>query len=156
MQNGFNKESDQDGDSDGDLSASGSATRRRQIMFSKRKGLMSENSVEEKQPPKKPKSTRKQWKAIDFQFPKANYPKELLESLRMLPEAPKLEEPFAFRKQHQQQSTSLAKAGKDYPAFAEIPKTSFNCPEHLSSGVFADFETQCQMWHMCQAGRKHR
>jgi hypothetical protein len=119
-------------------------------MFSKRKGLMSENRVEDK--PSKGKGKRK-LKAIDFQFPKANYPKELLESLKILPEAPKVEEPMAFRKLN----GHTIKANKqDFPSFSEIPKTRFTCPEHISSGVFADVETQCQAWHMCQGGRKHR
>lgn len=135
-----------------DLSASGSATRRRQIMFTKRKGMVNDNRVEEKATNKSGKKVRK-LKAIDFQFPKANYPKELLESLRMLPEAPKLEEPLAFRKLS---SNPMKSSKQEYPSYAEIPKTRFTCPEHVSSGVFADIDTQCQAWHMCQAGRKHR
>lgn len=114
----------------------------------KRKGFVEEeeNSVK----PKK-STNRKQLKAIDFQFPKANYPKELLESLNIRPEAPKFEYPNIRR-----DLIKDAKAGKSYPTYADIPKTNFQCPEELGSGVFADLESRCQSWHMCNKGTKHR
>jgi len=143
-------------DLDDDLNTSGSATRKRQILFMKRKGFGFEeevNSVKPKiiTPEKKKNSNRKGLKAIDFQFPKANYPKELLESLNIRPEPPKFEYP-SIRKDLINKD---GKPSKTYPTFAEIPKTSFQCPENLSSGVFSDIETSCQVWHMCEKGTKH-
>lgn len=34
---------------------------------------------------------------------------------------------------------------KDYPMFAEVPKTSFSCA-HTSYGYYADVESGCQAW----------
>ncbi|XP_015793890.1 uncharacterized protein LOC107370410 [Tetranychus urticae] len=46
--------------------------------------------------------------------------------------------------------------GKDYPMINSIPKTSFDCKDHIGgSGFYADPETGCQVWHMCQGHRKH-
>lgn len=41
--------------------------------------------------------------------------------------------------------TIPGKAGKDYPAYAEVPKTTFNCHGRTPSGYFADVETDCQV-----------
>lgn len=97
----------------------------------KRKGFNFDEEVNSVKPKlstqeKKKASFRKGLKAIDFQFPKANYPKELLESLNIRPEPPKFEYP-SFRKESMKDS----KTGKNYPTFSEIPKTSFQCPENL-------------------------
>lgn len=121
----------------------------------KRKGFFEEevNNVKPKlnAQEKKKNTNRRQLKAIDFQFPKANYPKELLESLNIRPEAPKFEYPSLRKETFKDNKNS-----KSYPVYAEIPKTSFQCPENLNSGVFADIETRCQAWHMCEKGTKHR
>lgn len=46
--------------------------------------------------------------------------------------------------------------GKDFPIINTIPKTSFDCKDHIGgSGFYADPETGCQVWHMCQGHRKH-
>lgn len=39
--------------------------------------------------------------------------------------------------------------GIDYPAYAIIPKTSFNCSEQRYKGFFGDPEVGCQVWHYC-------
>ena len=94
----------------------------------KRKGFgfeEEENSIKPKLsiPEKKKNPNRRRLKAIDFQFPKANYPKEILESLNIRPEAPRFEYPSMKK--------DIIKDGKSgrYPSYAEIPKTSFQCPE---------------------------
>jgi len=46
--------------------------------------------------------------------------------------------------------------GRDYPVLNSIPKTGFECDERThGSGIYADIETGCQVWHMCQGSRKH-
>jgi hypothetical protein len=44
--------------------------------------------------------------------------------------------------------------GKDYPTLNSVPKTGFDCSE-LNNGVYADMETGCQVWHICQNRQKH-
>jgi len=44
--------------------------------------------------------------------------------------------------------------GKDYPTLDSVPKTSFECGD-LNNGVYADMETGCQVWHICQNRHKH-
>ncbi len=34
--------------------------------------------------------------------------------------------------------------GTDYPIYAKVPKTSFDCKNHEWPGYYADAETQCQ------------
>ncbi|XP_030759088.1 uncharacterized protein LOC115884599 [Sitophilus oryzae] len=41
------------------------------------------------------------------------------------------------------------KAGIDYPALSNIPKTSFSCKTQRYKGFFADTDTNCQVWHYC-------
>jgi len=45
--------------------------------------------------------------------------------------------------------------GQDFPTLNTIPKTSFDCKDQFRSGIYADKETDCQVWHMCQGTRKH-
>ncbi|RWS16442.1 hypothetical protein B4U79_05473 [Dinothrombium tinctorium] len=45
--------------------------------------------------------------------------------------------------------------GVDYPVYKSIPKTSFECGKQRVSGIYADVETNCQVWHMCQGNRIH-
>ena len=45
--------------------------------------------------------------------------------------------------------------GKDYPILADIPITRFKCSDHESPGYYADVETQCQVFHICQADGRH-
>ncbi|KAI2798441.1 hypothetical protein BLOT_012722 [Blomia tropicalis] len=42
--------------------------------------------------------------------------------------------------------------GTDYPIYGLIPRTSFNCRDHKWAGYYADVETQCQVFHICQTG----
>ena len=36
-----------------------------------------------------------------------------------------------------------------------IPKTGFECSDRPIDGVYADLETGCQVWHVCQNGVQH-
>ncbi|XP_023224768.1 probable serine/threonine-protein kinase DDB_G0282963 [Centruroides sculpturatus] len=42
-------------------------------------------------------------------------------------------------------------AGVDYPIYATVPMTHFNC-SHYKPGYYADPDTMCQVFHICQAG----
>ncbi|EDV93285.1 GH19216, partial [Drosophila grimshawi] len=44
---------------------------------------------------------------------------------------------------------STGRAGIDYPNYAQIPKTSFECTQQRYKGFFGDPETNCQVWHYC-------
>ncbi len=44
-------------------------------------------------------------------------------------------------------------AGKDYPAYWKIPKTSFTCNGQLD-GYYADTEAACQVFHFCIHNKK--
>ncbi|XP_071445382.1 serine-rich adhesin for platelets-like isoform X2 [Hetaerina americana] len=44
--------------------------------------------------------------------------------------------------------------GIDFPNLAAIPITSFTCRNVKESGYFADMETKCQVFHICDGGRK--
>ncbi|XP_046142315.1 uncharacterized protein LOC114880149 [Osmia bicornis bicornis] len=41
------------------------------------------------------------------------------------------------------------KANVDYPAYSNIPVTSFSCKQQRYKGFFGDPETGCQVWHYC-------
>jgi len=46
--------------------------------------------------------------------------------------------------------------GVDYPIYRKIPETTFSCSHQRYWGMYADTETQCQVWHYCdQDGHKH-
>ncbi|CAG4990802.1 unnamed protein product [Parnassius apollo] len=47
----------------------------------------------------------------------------------------------------------IGKAGVDFPAFPSIPKTGFNC-KNVPTGYYADLETDCQVFHICDTSRK--
>ncbi|XP_067125886.1 probable serine/threonine-protein kinase DDB_G0278901 isoform X1 [Centruroides vittatus] len=42
--------------------------------------------------------------------------------------------------------------GIDYPVNVRIPQTNFDCSSRLGPGLYADPETDCQVWHMCPGG----
>lgn len=42
-----------------------------------------------------------------------------------------------------------------WPSLSNIPKTGFECSDHRIDGVYADIETGCQVWHVCQNGAHH-
>ncbi|KAK2582946.1 hypothetical protein KPH14_009007 [Odynerus spinipes] len=43
--------------------------------------------------------------------------------------------------------------GVDFPTFTTIPATSFSC-RGVKGGYYADLETNCQVFHICDNGRK--
>ncbi|XP_071051097.1 probable cyclin-dependent serine/threonine-protein kinase DDB_G0292550 [Onthophagus taurus] len=43
--------------------------------------------------------------------------------------------------------------GIDFPVFARIPRTGFSCKQ-VPSGYYADLETDCQVFHICNEGSK--
>lgn len=46
-------------------------------------------------------------------------------------------------------------AGRDFPAYTQVPKTSFSCDGlPYEYGMYADEETGCQAYHLCYNGRK--
>ncbi|CAL1267546.1 unnamed protein product [Larinioides sclopetarius] len=45
-------------------------------------------------------------------------------------------------------------AGIDYPNFCDIPKTSFSCEGKRIPGIYADYETGCQVFHVCWPRRQ--
>ncbi|KAL5285577.1 hypothetical protein ACFFRR_007342 [Megaselia abdita] len=47
----------------------------------------------------------------------------------------------------------VGRPGIDFPIFPKIPQTSFSC-RNFGSGYFADLETDCQVFHICEEGRK--
>lgn len=45
--------------------------------------------------------------------------------------------------------------GQDFPAYTQVPKTSFSCEGvPYEYGMYADEETGCQAYHLCYNGRK--
>ncbi|XP_073813418.1 uncharacterized protein isoform X2 [Musca autumnalis] len=44
---------------------------------------------------------------------------------------------------------STGRPGIDYPNYAAIPQTSFDCSQQRYKGFFGDPETNCQVWHYC-------
>ncbi|XP_022218911.2 flocculation protein FLO11 [Drosophila obscura] len=47
----------------------------------------------------------------------------------------------------------VGRPGIDFPIYPRIPKTSFSC-RSFGNGYFADMETDCQVFHICEEGRK--
>ncbi|CAH2094994.1 unnamed protein product [Euphydryas editha] len=47
----------------------------------------------------------------------------------------------------------IGKAGVDFPALPNIPNTGFNC-KNVPTGYYADLETDCQVFHICDTSRK--
>ncbi|XP_023290507.1 uncharacterized protein LOC105697880 [Orussus abietinus] len=47
----------------------------------------------------------------------------------------------------------VGQPGVDFPVLTSIPPTSFSCRE-LKGGYYADLETSCQVFHICDNGRK--
>ena len=41
--------------------------------------------------------------------------------------------------------------GEDYPIYAEVPETSFDCFDKIDGGYYADPEAECQAFHICTA-----
>ncbi|KAH7938483.1 hypothetical protein HPB49_024482 [Dermacentor silvarum] len=47
-------------------------------------------------------------------------------------------------------------AGSDYPTYSEIPFTNFKCSEQSTSGMFADVEAGCQVFHSCDNNNRQK
>ncbi|XP_053674041.1 uncharacterized protein LOC128724337 [Anopheles nili] len=47
----------------------------------------------------------------------------------------------------------VGRPGIDFPVLTEIPRTVFDCKNH-GNGYFADLETRCQVFHICDDGKK--
>lgn len=47
-------------------------------------------------------------------------------------------------------------AGSDYPTYSEVPFTNFKCNEQSSSGMFADVEAGCQVFHSCDNNNRQK
>uniref|UniRef100_A0A182KC07 Chitin-binding type-2 domain-containing protein n=1 Tax=Anopheles christyi TaxID=43041 RepID=A0A182KC07_9DIPT len=47
----------------------------------------------------------------------------------------------------------VGRPGIDFPVLTHIPKTVFDCKNH-GNGYFADLETRCQVFHICDDGKK--
>nr|XP_036229528.1 probable serine/threonine-protein kinase nek3 isoform X1 [Bactrocera oleae]XP_036229529.1 probable serine/threonine-protein kinase nek3 isoform X1 [Bactrocera oleae]XP_036229530.1 probable serine/threonine-protein kinase nek3 isoform X1 [Bactrocera oleae]XP_036229532.1 probable serine/threonine-protein kinase nek3 isoform X1 [Bactrocera oleae] len=47
----------------------------------------------------------------------------------------------------------VGRPGIDFPIYPRIPKTTFSC-RSFGNGYFADMETDCQVFHICEDGRK--
>ncbi|XP_070509775.1 uncharacterized protein thw isoform X2 [Chironomus tepperi] len=47
----------------------------------------------------------------------------------------------------------LGRPGIDFPVMPSIPKTNFDC-RNFGNGYFADLDTSCQVFHICDEGRK--
>ncbi|GLV31712.1 thawb [Carabus blaptoides fortunei] len=47
----------------------------------------------------------------------------------------------------------MGKPGVDFPVLTYIPRTKFTC-RGKKSGYYADLETNCQVFHICDEGRK--
>ncbi|KAJ0172403.1 hypothetical protein K1T71_012376 [Dendrolimus kikuchii] len=47
----------------------------------------------------------------------------------------------------------IGRAGVDFPAYPNIPTTGFNC-KNVPTGYYADLETDCQVFHICDTSRK--
>ncbi|KAJ8711569.1 hypothetical protein PYW08_008523 [Mythimna loreyi] len=47
----------------------------------------------------------------------------------------------------------IGRAGVDFPAYPNIPPTGFNC-KNVPTGYYADLETDCQVFHICDTSRK--
>nr|XP_014290826.2 uncharacterized protein LOC106690067 [Halyomorpha halys] len=48
----------------------------------------------------------------------------------------------------------IGRPGVDFPVLPSIPRTEFSCRNVKSSGYYADLETGCQVFHICDGGRK--
>ncbi|XP_016978359.1 uncharacterized protein LOC108044021 [Drosophila rhopaloa] len=46
-------------------------------------------------------------------------------------------------------------AGVDYPVYAQVPRTNFDCAQQPLPGYYADIEAQCQVFHICALNRTY-
>ncbi|KAH8375010.1 hypothetical protein KR200_010930, partial [Drosophila serrata] len=45
--------------------------------------------------------------------------------------------------------------GVDYPIYAQVPRTNFDCLQQALPGYYADIEAQCQVFHICALNRTY-
>ncbi|KAH8369459.1 hypothetical protein KR009_011646, partial [Drosophila setifemur] len=45
--------------------------------------------------------------------------------------------------------------GVDYPIYAQVPRTNFDCSQQPLPGYYADIEAQCQVFHICALNRTY-
>lgn len=45
--------------------------------------------------------------------------------------------------------------GVDYPVYAQVPRTNFDCAQQPLPGYYADIEAQCQVFHICALNRTY-
>ncbi|KAH8340744.1 hypothetical protein KR059_005898, partial [Drosophila kikkawai] len=45
--------------------------------------------------------------------------------------------------------------GVDYPIYAQVPRTNFDCSQQALPGYYADIEAQCQVFHICALNRTY-
>lgn len=45
--------------------------------------------------------------------------------------------------------------GVDYPVYAQVPRTNFDCSQQPLPGYYADIEAQCQVFHICALNRTY-
>ncbi|EDV48123.1 uncharacterized protein LOC6552981 [Drosophila erecta] len=45
--------------------------------------------------------------------------------------------------------------GVDYPIYAQVPRTNFDCAQQPLPGYYADIEAQCQVFHICALNRTY-
>ncbi|XP_025190559.1 mucin-3A [Melanaphis sacchari] len=48
----------------------------------------------------------------------------------------------------------IGRPGVDFPILPSIPQTDFSCRKVKKPGYYADLETDCQVFHICDNGRK--
>ena len=61
---------------------------------------------------------------------------------------------FGFEEDHNTvdwlKNSVRGEPGRDYPVYASVPETPFKCSEQQFPGYYADIDTQCQLFHICQ------
>ncbi|XP_050424052.1 uncharacterized protein LOC126835474 [Adelges cooleyi] len=85
----------------------------------------------------------------DFDDVEKNY-SEQRQSLKRIPR--KLQS--ATNEDFQSYQGVMGRPGVDFPILSSIPHTEFSCKKVKKPGYYADLETDCQVFHICDNGRK--
>uniref|UniRef100_A0A1B6GN83 Chitin-binding type-2 domain-containing protein n=2 Tax=Cuerna arida TaxID=1464854 RepID=A0A1B6GN83_9HEMI len=56
--------------------------------------------------------------------------------------------------EYQEYQGVMGRPGVDFPVLPSIPSTSFSCRAVRKPGYYADLDTDCQVFHICDGGRK--
>ncbi|XP_075228139.1 uncharacterized protein LOC142328318 [Lycorma delicatula] len=56
--------------------------------------------------------------------------------------------------EYQEYQGVMGRPGIDFPVLPSIPVTSFSCRSVRAPGYYADLDTDCQVFHICDGGRK--